>query len=166
MAALRYCAVAAALVLRVLGEPCAASAASPNGSQFQVNTHTTDAQFTASVTSDSSGGFGVVWQSYGSAGSDASGISVQGQTYDASGAPIGSQFQVNTYTTSNQRLPSVATDSSGHLVVVWTSFGSEGSDTSGESVQGQLYLPEPSFVPSAGAVLAMVVALARRRQKH
>ena len=108
----------------------------------------------------------MVWESNGSAGSDASGLSVQGQTYDASGAPIGGQFQVDTYTTSNQRLPAVSTDSAGHLVVVWTSFGSAGSDTSGESVQGQRYLPEPSFAPSAGAMLAMVLALARRRQKH
>jgi hypothetical protein len=80
-------------------------------------------------------------------------------------SPSGSQFQVNTYTTSYQSFPSVASDSAGNLVVVWDSFGSADSDTSFTSIEGQRYLPEPSFVPSLGATLAMVVVLARRRQR-
>ena len=109
------------------------------GGQFQVNTYTTDDQDSPSVASDSAGNFVVVWQSYGSAGSDTSASSVQGQRYDASGSPIGGQFQVNTYTTSDQIRPSVASDSAGNFVVVWQSNGSAGSDTSGLSVQGQRY---------------------------
>ncbi len=37
----------------------------------------------------------------------------------AQGLPLGNEFQVNTYTTSGQKYPSVATDSSGNFVVVW-----------------------------------------------
>ena len=79
-------------------------------------------------------------------------------------SPSGSQFQVNTYTTSYQSVPSVASDSAGNPVVVSDNFGSPGSDASSTSIQGQRYLREPSFVPSLGATLAMVVGLARRRQ--
>ena len=53
--------------------------------------------------------------------------------------PNGSQFQVNAYTTSYQRLPAVATTSSGAFVVVWESEGSSGTDTSNNSIQGQRY---------------------------
>jgi MYXO-CTERM domain-containing protein len=44
-------------------------------------------------------------------------------------------------------------------------YGSVGSDTSYASVQGQRYLPEPSPAQSLGAMLAVLVALARRRQR-
>ena len=92
------------------------------------------------------------------------GLSLLGDPDAASAAvPSGTEFQVNTYTTNNQVFPSVASDSAGNFVVVWQSRGSAGSDTDGYSVQGQL--PEPSFVPSLGAMFAMAVALARRRQR-
>jgi hypothetical protein len=109
------------------------------GSQFQVNTYTTLHQREPSVSADSDGDFVVVWHSYGSAGSDTSDYSVQGQRYDASGNAVGSEFQVNSYTTDRQYGPSVAVDADGDFVVVWTSYGSAGSDTSGYSVQGQRY---------------------------
>jgi hypothetical protein len=271
--------VVLALGLSLLGAPdTAVAAVSPNGPQFQVNTYTTHLQEFPSVAMDSSGNFVVVWHSAGSAGSDSFDYSVQGQRYDASGAPIGgefqvntftpksqlrpsvasdsagdfvvvwqsqrstdvdtdtftvqgqrfgasgapigaqfaigvdptadqtfpsvasdpvgnfvvawhthtspgyttaevrarahdasgsalgAQFQVNTYTTSSQVLPSVATDSLGHFVVVWKSWGSPGNDDSWYSIQDQRYLSEPSFVPGLGAVLALLIALPRRRR--
>jgi hypothetical protein len=121
---------------------------SPIGQQFQVNTYTTSEQFAPSVSSDAAGNFVVVWESGGSAGTDTGGgsgcscsssWSVQGQRYDASGFPVGEQFQVNTYTPHNQLQPSVAMDPSGSFVVVWESFGSAGSETSSYSIQGQRY---------------------------
>ena len=45
--------------------------------------------------------------------------SIQGQRYDSAGSAVGSQFQVNTYTTSIQYRPSVAADADGDFVVVW-----------------------------------------------
>ena len=48
-----------------------------------------------------------------------------------------SPTQVNSYTTSFQYSLSVATDSSGNFVVVWSSIGSAGSDSASYSVQGQ-----------------------------
>jgi hypothetical protein len=54
-------------------------------------------------------------------------------------APVGSEFQVNSYTTSVQRFPSVAADADGGFVVVWHSVGSPGGDTSDWSIQGELF---------------------------
>jgi hypothetical protein len=81
----------------------------------------------------------VVWASAGSSGGDTSSYSVQGQRYAAGGAPLGGQFQVNTYTTSFQFSPSVASDAEGDFVVVWQSNGSSGGDTSSYSIQGQRF---------------------------
>ena len=128
-----------AAVLTALGVAGAALGATPVGSEFQVNTYTTSTQHHPSVAATADGGFVVVWESDGSAGSDSSSFSVQGQRYDASGAAVGGEFQVNTFTTSYQVRPSVALDADGDFVVVWTSDGSAGSDSSSYSVQGQRY---------------------------
>ena len=53
--------------------------------------------------------------------------------------PVGDQFQVNTSTFSHQMLASVAADSVGNFVVVWTSQESQGDDDSGRSIQGQRF---------------------------
>jgi hypothetical protein len=74
---------------------------------------------------------------------DTAAQSVQGQRYDASGIVVGAQFQINTYTISNQREPSVGTDAGGTFVVAWTSNGSLGTDTLGDSVQARIFVPEP-----------------------
>ena len=106
----------------------------------------------------------MVWESAGSAGGDTSGYSVQGKIYDANGSPISGEFQVNTYTTNNQVRPSVVSDPNGtKFVVVWLSKGSPSNNLSQYSVQGQRYLPEPSFLPCIGSMIAMLLVLARRR---
>jgi len=53
--------------------------------------------------------------------------------------PVGDQFQVNTYTLSDQERPAVGFDDEGNFVVVWDSSGSWGSDSSGPSVQVRVY---------------------------
>jgi hypothetical protein len=123
-----------------------ASSGSAVGSQFQVNTYTTSFQFNPSVSADADGDFVVVWDSYGSPGGDTGGNSVQGQRYASSGSAVGSQFQVNTYTTGNQRIPAVAADADGDFVVAWMSYGSSGSDTSGYSMQARRYASSGSAV--------------------
>jgi hypothetical protein len=97
----------------------------PRGSEFRVNTYTTGWQSYPSVASDHAGNFVVVWNSYGQDG-DAYGVFAQ--RYDASGAPRGDEFQVNTYTTSHQMTPSVASDAAGNFVVVWQSYWQDGQE--------------------------------------
>ena len=76
--------------LTLISGPSGADSATPNGSEFQVNTYTTNYQGQPSVASDSDGNFVVVWASGGSAGSDTSGSSIQGQRFDSNGVAIGS----------------------------------------------------------------------------
>ncbi len=134
-------AVTRALAALGLDAPAVPSAldSTPAGSEFQVNTYTTNAQRYPSVAMDADGDFVAVWTSNGSSGTDTSGASIQGQRYNAAGAAVGSQFQVNTFTTNDQVEASVAMDADGDFVVVWASNGSSGTDTDGQSIQGQRY---------------------------
>jgi hypothetical protein len=93
------------------------------GSEFRVNTYTTSFQRNPSVAVDGSGDFVVVWQS---GGQDGDGYGIFGQRYDAAGQLLGSEFQVNTYTTDGQRNPAVSAAPAGHFVVVWQSYGQDG----------------------------------------
>ena len=115
----------------------------PVGSEFQVNTYTSYAQFAPAVAIDADGNFVVVWESNLSGGTDVD-FSVQGQRYASDGAALGGQFQVNTYTTSTQASPSVAVDADGDFVVVWASDGSQGTDSARSSIQGQRYASDGS----------------------
>ncbi|MFI5216931.1 MAG: hypothetical protein ACHQ3O_10345, partial [Candidatus Limnocylindria bacterium] len=113
------------------------------GAEFQINTYTTGLQRHAEVAAAPNGDIAVVWRSYGGFGTDV-GIfgddSVQGQRYASDGSAKGGQFQVNSYTTGAQFYPSVAADSQGDFVVVWTSVGSYGTDAYFSfSVQGQRF---------------------------
>jgi hypothetical protein len=113
------------------------------GSEFQVNTYTTDSQRYPSVAADVAGNFVVVWS-----GDDEDGDSygIFGQRYDSSGAMVGSEFQVNTYTSDSQREPAVAIDGAGNFVVVWRSVG--GQDGSGDGIFGQRFASSGAIVGS------------------
>ena len=101
-----------------------AGGGTPVGPEFRVNTYTTSNQFYASVASDSTGNFVVVWDSFFQ---DGSGAGVFGQRYDSTGAPLGPEFPVNTYTTGIEGWSSIAATPSGNFIVVWTSYGQDGS---------------------------------------
>jgi hypothetical protein len=109
------------------------SAGGPLGPEFHVNTYTTSFQGLPSVSSDASGNFVVAWQSYGP---DGSSWGVFGQRYASTGAPLGAEFRINSYTTGVQRPPQVAADASGDFVVIWRSDGQDGS---GAGQFGQRY---------------------------
>jgi len=110
-----------------------ASSGTPLGPEFPVNTFTTNAQHFPSVAADIVGNFVVVWRSQLQDGSD---DGVFGQRYASSGAPVGPEFRVNTYTTGGQDGQFVAADSAGNFVVVWQSRLQDGS---GSGVFGQRY---------------------------
>jgi hypothetical protein len=110
-----------------------AGSGAPLGAEFRVSSYFPNAQAAPSVAADATGNFVVVWQSENQ---DGSMQGIFGQRYLSSGVPLGSEFLVNTYTTSNQYLPSVAADPSGNFVVVWTSYTQDGH---GEGVFGQRY---------------------------
>jgi hypothetical protein len=95
------------------------------GTEFQVNTYTTDWQYYPSVAALSGGGFVVTWMSVAQ---DASSDGVYGRVFDSFGNKVGSEFRVNTYITNAQRDPSVASLPGGGFVVTWDSYGQDGSE--------------------------------------
>jgi len=103
------------------------------GSEFQVNTYTADHQTFPAVARLSDGKFVVTWISHGQDG-DLQGI--YGQMFNADGVKYLSEFQVNTYTTSDQELPSVTGLSDSKFVVAWKSNGQDG-DSYG--IYGQMF---------------------------
>jgi hypothetical protein len=115
----------------IYGQRYAGSGA-PLGSEFLVNSATNDAQTRPSVAADGSGNFVVVWM-----GNDFTVWDVFGQRYAATGAPLGSGFLVNTYTTDFQLQPAVASDPAGNFVVVWRSYTMGGGMH--EGIYGQRY---------------------------
>jgi hypothetical protein len=123
------------------------------GSEFQVNTYTTDDQREPAVAADGTGNFVVVWTSAPdfANGQDGSRRGVFGRRYDAAGSPLGGEFQVNAYTTDDQYGPAVAMDAAGNFVVVWTSVGAvtgTGQDGSFHGVFGRRY--DSAGVPQGG----------------
>jgi hypothetical protein len=109
------------------------STGAPAGTEFRANTYTTDAQRSAAVATAGDGRFVVVWTSFGQDGDH---YGVFGQRFDSAGAPAGTEFQINSHTTSFQFGPAVSSASDGSFVVVWTSTGQDGSVN---SVQGQRF---------------------------
>jgi hypothetical protein len=111
------------LAVLPVGRPAAAQPVRA-GADFQVNTYTTGSQRAIRAAGLPGGGFVAVWHSDGQ---DGSSYSVHGQRYDGSGAPVGAEFQANTYTTGRQYGPLVSADARGNFVVVWQSDGQDGS---------------------------------------
>jgi hypothetical protein len=88
------------------------------GSEFKVNTYTTNNQTNTSIAMDSSGNFVVTWTS---TGQDTNGDGIFAQRYNSSGGTVGPEFRVNTYTTNNQSNSSIAMDSAGNFIITWDS---------------------------------------------
>jgi hypothetical protein len=106
-----------------LALPVAAASEVPRGSEFAVNTYTTEAQRRHDVAMDPSGGFLVVWESREE---DGSSWGVFARRFDPAGAPLTAGFQVNTYTALSQYRPRVAASASGEATVVWSGLGPDG----------------------------------------
>jgi len=135
----------------------------PAGDEFQVNTYTTLHQVWPSISALADGGFIVVW---GSNGQDGSGYGIYGQRYDSAGNPVGSEFQVNSYTADHQIRPSVAALADGGFVVTWHSNGQDGSgagvyaqryDSAGNAVGGEFQV---NTYEAGGQEQSSVAALA------
>jgi hypothetical protein len=92
----------------------------PIGAEFRVNTFTPFNQHFPSVAADAVGNFVVVWEGRSEV---SSGYGIVGQRYDTSGAPVGGEFLVNTYTTLVQHFPKVTMSASGAFVAAWQSLG-------------------------------------------
>lgn len=95
------------------------------GSEFQVNSYTTNFQSYPAVAVAPGGAFMMVWES---GGQDGSSYGIFGQRYDAAEAPQGAELLINTHTSSGQRFPAAAADGAGNFIVVWESSAQDGSN--------------------------------------
>ncbi|MCA9096637.1 MAG: hypothetical protein KDA68_24320, partial [Planctomycetaceae bacterium] len=105
----------------------------PQGSEFQVNTYTTNPQLFPSIGMDADGDFVITWQSIGQ---DGSGYGIYAQRYNAAGETQGTEFQVNSFTNEDQRFPSIGMDADGDFVITWESSG---LGLSGNGIYAQRY---------------------------
>ncbi|MEP1080015.1 Ig-like domain-containing protein [Leptolyngbya sp. PL-A3] len=103
------------------------------GSEFRVNTTTTNRQRLSTVAMDADGDFVVTWTSYGQ---NSPFHSIYAQRYNAAGVAQGSEFRVNTTTTSDQLNSTVAMDANGNFVVAWRNYTGDGS---GDGIYAQRY---------------------------
>jgi hypothetical protein len=115
------------------------AAGTPQGSEFQGNTFTTSYQVYPGVGSDGSGGFIVTWSSGASGGTDTSNSSAQARRFDGTAAPLGDDFQVNSYTTGYQYGYAVAPDGAGGFVVVWAGDTGNGDDQSQRGIYARRF---------------------------
>ncbi len=114
-----------------------------DGGEFRINSFTASDQTAPAAAAFADGSFVVVWTS---AGQDGSGAGVYGQRFSASGAPVGAEFRVNSFTTNGQSDPAVTTLDDGGFVVTWNSAGQDnagpgpGGGVEGlQAVYGQRY---------------------------
>jgi hypothetical protein len=115
----------------------------PQGGELVVNTYTTGFESYTSIAADAAGNFIVAWTSTAQDGSDAG---VFARRFDSNGAPRGSEFRVNSFTTGRQMDLKVASDESGNFIGAWASLEQDGS---GDGVFVQRY---GGLVPAALAV--------------
>ena len=105
----------------------------PNGGEFQVNTHTAGMQTYPAVAVGAGGAFVVAWQSEGQ---DGSGQGIYAQRFASDGTAAGVEIHANEYTDGNQADPSVAMDANGTVVIAWSS---EGQDGDGNGIYARRY---------------------------
>ena len=89
-----------------------------NDGEIQVNTYVSGTQYTPSVTGLADGKYIVTWAD-SSGHSGGSNYDIRAQLFNETGALIGDEFRVNTYTSSHQYEPSVTTLNDGGFVITW-----------------------------------------------
>jgi len=93
---------------------------------------------------DGLGHFVVTWEDRLA---DADGIDILARRYDASGAPLGAEFTVNTTLAGDQTFPAVAADWVGNFVITWQDGGdvrAQRYDAAGERLGDEFLVHDPS----------------------
>ena len=131
------------------------------GSEFQINTTTSRQQVYPDIDEATDGSFLVIWES--TEGQDGDWSGVFGQHFDASGTPVDTEFQVNTYTTDHQANPAFNMADDGSFFITWTSAGQDGElrgifgqfydsngDTDGDEIMVNVETAGDQYSPAVG----------------
>ena len=97
------------------------SSGSALGDEFQVNSYTDNDQEDPAVCCAADGAFVAVWNMEAT-------DDLAGQRFASSGAPLGSEFVVNTYTPDVQGEPAICCSAEGDFVVAWESYDQDGHE--------------------------------------
>jgi hypothetical protein len=100
------------------------AAGDARGGEFIVNSHRPGVQRRGALAVRADGASVSIWTD--ESGRDGTGSGIFGRITDATGNPVGDDFQVNVYTTANQTGPSVGTTPDGSFVVAWGSMYVDG----------------------------------------
>ena len=100
------------------------------GGETVVNDATNGNQTAPDIGMDDDGNFVVTWMDESAGNYD-----LKAQLFDAEGIEVGSEFLVNTYTTSAQLSPRVAMTGDGDFVITWQSQDQEGDNSGGVFAQ-------------------------------
>jgi len=103
------------------------------GDEFRASSSAAKYQMRPIISLLSEGNFVICWESEAQ---DGSALGVYGQLLSAVGDKIGSEFQVNSYTSGYQQKPSIAPLFGGGFVICWESWFQDGS---GSGIYGQLF---------------------------
>ncbi len=125
-----------------------------SGTDFMVNTTTSGWQWFPEITALNDGRFVVVFADGSFSGADSSGDAVRAQVFNADGTKSGTEFLVNTTTTSNQYFPVVSTLADGRFVVTFTDWSQSADDNSGRAVRGQIFDPREAGIDIEGGSTA------------
>jgi Ca2+-binding RTX toxin-like protein len=124
---------------------------SRSGSEFVVNTTTSQLQHEPSVTALPDGRFVATWTDTSALAGDLSGGAIRGQVFNPDGSLSGSEFLVNTTTANAQSRPTVTTLADGRFVIAWEDMSQTGGDTAGSAVRAQIFMMgEPPVITSNG----------------
>ncbi|QDU82544.1 FG-GAP repeat protein [Polystyrenella longa] len=91
----------------------------PQGTEFQVNATDSGAQTNPSLTTDSAGGFAVVW--HGNGTGDSAGVYFR--RFSNTGTPLTGEVRVNATTTGTQETARVTQVANGDFIVTWSGEG-------------------------------------------
>ncbi|PHS20987.1 MAG: hypothetical protein COA85_13570, partial [Robiginitomaculum sp.] len=116
-----------------------ASGTALDTNDFLVNTTIQNAQSNPSVAALTSGGFVIAWTDDSQSIDDPSLQAVRARRYNASGVAQGSDFPVNTITSSRQQFPSVAGLSGDGFIITWEDASLSPNDTSSWAVRARRY---------------------------
>ncbi|MGL1920628.1 MAG: Ig-like domain-containing protein [Hyphomicrobiales bacterium] len=107
------------------------------GGEFLINSEHANSQFSPTITGLNNGGFVITWFTTNS-GDDGSHGAIKAQIYNASGAPIGGEFLVNSEYENHQYEPSITGLSDGGFVITWytQNFSDDGNGT---AIKARIY---------------------------
>ncbi|MCT0198877.1 hypothetical protein KQ313_04175, partial [Synechococcus sp. CS-1325] len=111
------------------------------GTEFLVNTTTTNNQNQPSTTALADGRFVITWSDFSLSptGGDTLGSAVRAQVFNANGSKAGAEFLVPTSLAGSQFDPSTTALADGRFIITWTDESETGGDILGSAIRAQVF---------------------------